>query len=355
MFTDIEGSTRLARMLGEDYGAVLGAHRAVLRTALRDGGGVELFTEGDSFFVAFREAPAAVATCVAAQRALAAHAWPSPDATPRVRMGLHTGWATPIADEYASVEVHRAARVAAAAHGGQVLCSEATTLAVTTRPAGPAATAMAGVDLLDLGSYRLRGFDDAERLFQLLAPGLERDFPRPRTPGAAAHNLPAAVTSFVGRRTERAEVAGLVDTHRLVTVAGPGGAGKTRLALAVAEQLLVAYPEGVWAIDCATAATGLPEALAGAIGLRAEPGRPITETLVERCAGGRMLLILETSDAAPAAAAALVRRLLAGCPELTVLVTGRAPLGVHGELVWRIPPLAPADASSAGRATSRSR
>jgi predicted ATPase/class 3 adenylate cyclase len=341
MFTDIEGSTRLARMLGDEYGAVLGAHRAVLRTALRDGGGIELFTEGDSFFVAFRDAAAAVATSVAAQRALAAHAWPSPDATPRVRMGLHTGWAAPVAGEYASVEVHRAARVAAAAHGGQVLCSEATTLAVAPPSDG---TAMARVDLLDLGTYRLRGFDDAERLFQLMAPGLERDFPRPRTPGAAAHNLPAAVTSFVGRRTEMAELADLVNVHRLVTVAGPGGAGKTRLALAVAEELLVAYPDGIWVIDCATAAAGLPKTVAGTLGLRAEPGRPIIETVVERCAGGRMLIILETSDAAPTAAASLARRLLAGCPELTVLVTGRAPLGVHGELVWRIPPLAPADA-----------
>jgi predicted ATPase/class 3 adenylate cyclase len=348
MFTDIEGSTRLARMLGEDYGAVLGAHRAVLRAALRDCGGVELFTEGDSFFVAFREAPAAVAACAAAQRALAAYEWPSPDVTPRVRMGLHTGWAIPVGGEYASVEVHRAARVAAAAHGGQVLCSEATTLAVTAWSPPMAATVpthvMTGFDLLDLGAYRLRGFDDAERLFQLLAPGLERDFPRPRTPGAAAHNLPAAVTSFVGRRAERAELTDLVNTHRLVTVAGPGGAGKTRLALATAGELLVAYPDGIWVIDCATAAAGLPAAMAGAIGLRAEQGRPIINTLIERCAGRRMLVLLETSDAAPAAAATLARRLLAGCPALSVLVTGRAPLGVHGELVWRIPPLAPADA-----------
>jgi predicted ATPase/class 3 adenylate cyclase len=348
MFTDIEGSTRLARMLGDDYGSVLGAHRAVLRTALRRCGGVELFTEGDSFFVAFGAAPAAVAACVAAQRALAAHNWPSPAATPRVRMGLHTGWATPADGEYASLEVHRAARVAAAAHGGQILCSEATALAVTAWspqlvPAGQGGDT-AGVDLLALGAFRLRGFDDADRLFQLVAPGLERDFPRPRTPGAAAHNLPAAVTSFIGRRTEVAELTGLVTTHRLVTVAGAGGAGKTRVALAVAENLLTAYPDGVWMIDCATAAPSLADAAAAAFGLRAEPGRAIIDTLVERCADRRMLVLLETSDAAQAEAGALVRRLLAGCPELSVLVTGRSPLGLHGEFVWRLPPLAPADA-----------
>jgi len=132
MFTDIEGSTRLARMLGEGYGRVLNAHRGVVRAALSNYAGMELFTEGDSFFAAFGDAAHAVSACVAAQRALAAHPWPVADAVPRVRMGLHTGWATPVADEYTSAEVHRAARVAAAAHGGQVLCSEATALAVTT-------------------------------------------------------------------------------------------------------------------------------------------------------------------------------------------------------------------------------
>ena len=361
MFTDIEGSTRLARVLGETYGTVLGAHRTVLRTALSDFGGVELFTEGDSFFIAFRDASAAVAACVAAQRALAAHDWPDPDTIPRVRMGLHTGWAKPAAGEYASAEVHRAARVASAAHGGQILCSEATTQATADRPAeltaprgapefagggpGPTSTPEAeSVDLLDLGVFRLRGFDDSERLFQLVAPGLERDFPPPRTPGAPAHNLPAPVSSFVGRGAEVAELAGLVDGHRLVTVAGAGGAGKTRLALAVAEDLLVAYPQGVWVVDCATAAGGLPAAVAAAVGLRDSPGVAVVDALVACCADRRMLLVLETCDVAPKAAAALIRRLLAGCPELDLLVTGREPLGVHGELVWRIPPLAPADA-----------
>src|SRR3954466_1148116 len=135
MFTDIEGSTRLARMLGDDYCSVLLAHRTLLREVLRDFDGVEMFTEGDSFFVAFREAGAALAACVEAQRRLSAHEWPGPDAMPRVRMGMHTGYAKPIGDEYASIEVHRAARVAAAAHGGQILCSGATALAILTEGA----------------------------------------------------------------------------------------------------------------------------------------------------------------------------------------------------------------------------
>ena len=365
MFTDIEGSTRLARMLGDAYGSVLGAHRSVLRAALRDFDGVEMFTEGDSFFVAFGEAPSAIAACVEAQRRLSVHDWPSSEVRPRVRMGMHTGWATPAGGEYASAEVHRAARVAAAAHGGQILCSGATALAVLTAeapapfalttagaPAGRADftadgsvphRALAHVDLLDLGPHRLRGFDDDERLFQVVAPGLERDFPRPRTPGAAVHNLPAPLSSFVGRRAEIAEVTELLAGNRLVTIAGAGGSGKTRLSLAVAERLLDAYPQGVWMIDAASATAGLAPALAAALGVRPEPGRPLFDTVLEQCAGRRMLLLVQTCEVARTAGAALVSRLLAAGRGIDVLVTGRSPLGVHGEVVWRIPPLSPAD------------
>ncbi|RZU50395.1 putative ATPase [Krasilnikovia cinnamomea] len=345
MFTDIEGSTRLARMLAEAYGAVLHAHREVIRAVLHDFGGAELFTEGDSFFVAFGNAAVAVTACVAMQRALAAHGWPGPDVMPRVRIGLHTGRATPVGGEYTSAEVHRAARVAAAAHGGQVLCSEATVRAATAQPpAGAAPHPMEGVDLLDLGLYHLRGFDDPERIFQVAAPGLERSFPRPRTPGAARHNLPAPLTTFVGRRAELAELTALVGKHRLVTVVGGGGAGKSRLALAAAEQLLPGYPDGVWVVDVAAGTDDLPVAVARALGVRAEPDRRLIETIVDRCAHRRLLLLVDTCDAAPAAVRSAVRHLLAGCPGLRVLATGRQPVGVHGELAWRIPPLAPADA-----------
>ena len=349
MFTDIEGSTRLARMLGDDYAPVLGAHRSVLRAALSDFGGVELFTEGDSFFVAFGDAGSALAACVEAQRRLSAHEWPGRDAMPRVRMGMHTGFARPIGDEYTSIEVHRAARVAAAAHGGQILCSGATALAVLSSPIPLAQPEeekdelLAGVDLLDLGRHRLRGFDDDENLFQVLADGLDRDFPRPRTPGAAQHNLPAPITSFIGRRPEIAEIATLLGRNRIVTVAGAGGIGKTRLSLAAAEQLLPAYPQGVWNLDAVSAATGLAPALAAVLGLRSEPGRPVMDTILEHCADRRMLLLLQTCEVAPGACAALVRRLLTACPGVDVLVTGREPLGVLGEAVWRIPPMSPAD------------
>src|SRR5690348_8628889 len=213
LFTDIEGSTRLAQMLGSGYPPVLNEHRRVLCSTLTSCAGTPLFTEGDSLFVAFPDACAALHACAEAQRALATHDWPTPEARPQVRMGLHTGRVEPHGDEYASPEVHRASRIASAAHGGQILCS-----AATARYAGALAD---DAWLLDLGLHRLRGFDDQERLFQLVAAGLLRQFPRPRTLGATPHNLPGTVTSFVGRATEQRELDALIDAHRMVTVVGP--------------------------------------------------------------------------------------------------------------------------------------
>ncbi|RKN17254.1 adenylate/guanylate cyclase domain-containing protein [Micromonospora musae] len=333
VFTDIEGSTRLAQLLGPEYRPVLREHRRLLRRTLAGTGGAELLTEGDSFFLAFADATAALTACLTAQRALTSHDWPTPEAAPRVRMGLHTGYAEPRDGEYASPEVHRAARIAAAAHGGQVLCS-----ASTARRADPLP---AGASLLDLGLHRLRGFDDRERLFQLVAPGLERQFPRPRTADAVAHNLPTQVTSFVGRETERAELRGLVQGHRLVTVLGAGGAGKTRLAVELAAGVVEAYPDGVWFVDIAAVTDpGLVAfEIAAVLGLRPEPGRPMVDTLVEYAAARRMLVLLDTCDAQPAASAEVISRLLAGGRGVRVLATSRESFGLPGEVVWRIPPL----------------
>ncbi|MGN9810728.1 ATP-binding protein [Micromonospora sp. BQ11] len=333
VFTDIEGSTRLAQLLGPDYRPVLREHRRLLRRTIAATEGAELLTEGDSFFLVFADASAALTACLTAQRALANHDWPTPESAPRVRMGLHTGWAEPRDGEYASPEVHRAARVAAAAHGGQVLCS-----ASAARHAAPLPP---GASLLDLGLHRLRGFDDRERLFQLVAPGLERQFPRPRTADAVAHNLPTQVTSFVGRQAERAELRRLVEAHRLVTVLGAGGTGKTRLAVELAADLVDSHPDGVWFVDIATVTDpGLVAfAVAAVLGLRPEPGRPVVDTLVEHAAGRRMLIVLDTCDAQPAASADVISRLLAGGTGVRVLATSREPFGLLGEVVWRIPPL----------------
>ena len=337
LFTDIEGSTRLARMLGGGYRPVLLEHRRILVGALSKAGGVALFTEGDSVFVAFADASDALRACAAAQLALAAHDWPTPEARPSVRMGLHTGHAVPVAGEYASPEVHRAARIATAAHGGQVLCSEATMLAAGDAISVPGG----GAWMLDLGLHRLRGFDDRERLFQLIAPGLERRFPRPRTLSTSPHNLPGVATSFVGRAKERAVLADLLAGNRLVNVVGPGGAGKTRLALEVAGDFISAYPDGVWFTDLAAVTDpGLVAvSVAATLGQRPEPGRAVLDTLREFTADRRCLLVLDTCDAQPGATAMLVSRILGSGESTRVLATSREPLNLPGEVVWRIPPL----------------
>ncbi len=347
LFTDIEGSTRLAQLLGTEYASVLGEHRRVLRGALDSAAGVELFTEGDSLFAAFPDAAAALTACTSAQRALAAHDWP-PHGRPLVRMGLHTGRAEPRNGEYATPEVHRASRIAAAAHGGQVLCSAATAARAGQLPGD--------ASLVDLGLHRLRGFDGRERLYQLVAPGLEQHFPRPRTVAKSAHNLPSPPTSFIGRVAEQDRLRALLGAHRLVTVVGAGGAGKTRLAVRVAAELIVAYPDGVWFVDLALVSD--PEAVtasvAGALGLRPEPGRPLVETLVDHAATRRFLLVLDTCDAQLAAAAPVVARLLGSGTGAGVLATSREPIGLPGEVVWRIPPmsLAPGPDGQPGEAVA---
>lgn len=340
LFTDIEGSTRLAQVLGEGYLPVLSEHRRLLRATLTSAGGVELFTEGDSYFFAFADATAAVAACASAQRALTTHQWPDPQARPLVRMGLHTGRAEPHGREYASPEVHRAARVAAAAHGGQILLSAATAHEVS----------FAGT--VDLGLHRLRGFDGRERLFQLIGDGLERQFPRPRTEGDSPHNLPCPVTSFIGRAAERAEVERFLGPSRLVTVVGAGGAGKSRLAAMVAAGLVddPSYPDGVWHLDLVSVSDpGLVAfALSTVLGLRPEPGRPIIQTLVDHLAERRMLILLDTCEVHLGPALSMVSTVLAGAPGVRVLATSREPLGQAGELVWRIPSLGLAESIQGG-------
>jgi predicted ATPase/class 3 adenylate cyclase len=346
LFTDIEGSTRLAQLLGAGYRPVLHEHRRLLRRTFRAHGGIELFTEGDSFFFAFPDATAALTGCLQAQRALAGHGWPNPHSQPRVRMGLHSGWVEPQGGEYASIEVHRAARVAAAAHGGQVLCSAAT--------AEQAALPDDEAWLRDLGLFRLRGFDGRERLFQVVAPGLPQGFPRPRTDEAPPHNLPAATTSFVGRRQERERLAELLTRHRLVTVNGAGGAGKTRLAVHVAGALVDSYPDGLWFVDLAAVTDpGLVAVtVAGALGLRPEPGRPVLQTLAEHVSNRQLLLVLDTCDAQIDAVASMVSSVLTAGRHGRVLATSREPLGLPGEVVWRIPPLSlePAEGGGPGDA-----
>jgi class 3 adenylate cyclase len=339
LFSDIEGSTALLSALGDRYGEALSAQRALLRAAFSACGGQEMGTEGDSFFVVFESAGDAVRCCVAAQRALSAHDWPGGMAV-RVRMGLHSGEPARHEDGYIGLDVHRAARIAAAAHGGQVVLSEATRLLVEPR-------LPAGVSVGDLGFHRLKDIAAPERIYQLVAPGLQDQFPPLKSLGApvaavgmaaGVHGFPPVLTSFVGRASELDEVAGLLARHRLVTVTGLGGVGKTRLAGEVARRVADRFADGVWLAELAGVADPalVPAVVAGVFGLRLAAG----EVLAEALARQQLLLVLDNCEHLAAAIAGLCNALLAAADDVRVLATSREPLGVAGEARYRLPPLA---------------
>ena len=332
LFTDIEGSTKLVQKLGAGYGEILDAHCRIVRKAIENAGGTELGTEGDSFFAVFPSASAAVAATVAAQKDIADHPWPR-GAEVRVRMGVHTGEGTRGGASYVGLDVHRAARIAAAGHGGQVLLSDATRSLVEGDLPG-------GVALRDLGAHRLKDLARPEHLYQLAVPNLPVDFPELRSLDAHPNNLPLQLTSFVGREEEIAAVGQLLETNRLVTLTGPGGTGKTRLALQVAAERLGRYGDGAFVVELApiTDPALVASAIAEVLAIREAADQPLVTTLAEALRDRDLLLVLDNFeqilDAAP-----LVTQLLAAAPKLRILVTSRAVLHVHGEREHPVPPL----------------
>jgi predicted ATPase/class 3 adenylate cyclase len=339
LFSDIEGSTRLVQAMGAAFPALLERHQALLRTAFANAGGVEVATEGDSFFVVFRSARAAVEAAAAAQRALAAEPWPPEAGAVRVRMGLHTGEATLGGDNYAGLDVHLAARIGAAAHGGQVILSDTTRGLV-------AGSLPAGLSLLDLGEHRLKDLDQPERLSQLNVAGLAQEFPPPRTLETPT-NLPGQVTDFIGRKQEVVEVARLVRQSRLLTLTGPGGTGKTRLALQVASELRGEFTGGVFFADLSplTDPALIPTTIAASLGVREQPDRPVLASLQAHLRDLRLLLVLDNFEQLQAGAP-LVGQLLEAAPQLVVLVTSREVLHLRGEQEYPVPPLGLPDADS---------
>jgi predicted ATPase/class 3 adenylate cyclase/Tfp pilus assembly protein PilF len=336
LFTDIEGSTRLVQHLGDAYPATLQQHNALLSDAVIANNGYVVGTKGDSFFVVFSRAQDAVAGVVAAQRALATHAWPA-GATVRVRMGLHSGEPILVGNGYVGLDLHRAARIMDAAHGGQVLLSESTR-ALVAQDLPPE------ISLHGLGSHRLKDLQQPEPLFQLLVPDLPAEFPPLRSLEARAHNLPLQLTSFIGRERELAEATELLSRdakQRLVTLTGPGGCGKTRLALQVASELLEDHTDGAWLVrlEDLTDPTLVPQAVATALGVREEPGRAITQTLTSYLERKDTLLVLDNCEQVVAACATLAETLLRSCPGLRILATSREALRVGGETVRRVPSL----------------
>ena len=333
LFTDIEGSTQLLRRLGEEFGRVLSEHRALLRDAFDSHGGVEVHAEGDSSLTVFTRAGDAVAAALDGQRAIAARAWP-PGGEVRVRMGIHTGEAVVVADDYVGLAVHQAARICAAGHGGQVLVSETSgELASAGLPTGAI--------LMPLGEYRLKDVEAPERLHQLVHPDLDPSFPPLRVLEVLPNNLPTALSSFVGREEALEEVRRLLGATRLVTIRGPGGAGKTRLALEAARGLLERFVDGVWLVDLASLTEDglIPQRVASVLGVREEPSRELTETLTDRLRGSDLLLVLDNCEHVLDACARFLTDLMRACPGVRVLATSREPLGVPGETTWLVTPM----------------
>ncbi|MGH2401834.1 MAG: adenylate/guanylate cyclase domain-containing protein [Candidatus Limnocylindria bacterium] len=337
LFTDIEGSTRLVQALGSRYREVLETHQLLLRQAFRSG--VEVATQGDSFFVVFESALDAVAAAVAAQRAFAGHPWP-PDAAVRVRIGLHTGQATLGGDSYVGFDVHRAARIAGSGHGGQVLLSESTHALVNRALPD-------GVTVRDLGEHRLKDLAVPERMFQLVIDGLPTDFPTLQAAGDPRSNLPAQLTSFVGRERELAELEALAREHRLVTVIGTGGTGKTRLMIQAATEMVAERPDGVWLVELAPISDPelVIQAIARGLGIRNDSGRPLIETVTDFLRTKSLLLLLDNCEHLIASIADVVEAMLASAPTISLLASSREALGVSGERVFQVPSLGLPDRS----------
>ncbi len=325
LFSDIEGSSRLEREVGTaTYAALLDRHREILRAAFAANAGAEQGTEGDSFFVIFPGAAAAIRAAVEAQRGLAEVDWPEGRAI-RVRMGVHTGEATQSGGGYVGIDINRTARIAAAGHGGQVLVSTATRgLLGEGLPDG--------VAWRDLGTYRLRDFPDPERLSQLTIEGLPADFPALRTVDARPSNLPTSVTSFVGRERELTEARRLLGAARLLTISGPGGIGKTRFAVELAHAAALDFPDGTFFVPFEPVEDPrlVPGTIARAVGLVESGVRPPIELLIELLAGQRVLLVLDNFERLTAAAP-VIGDLLRAAPGLRFVVTSRARLRISGE------------------------
>ena len=336
LFSDIEGSTHLAERLGDRWPVLLAEHREIVREAVASGGGTEVGTEGDSFFVAFPTAGGAVSTAVNAQRQLAAHAWPEAAAI-RIRIGLHTGEASLAGSDYVGIDVHRAARIASAGHGGQVLLSDTTRALVES-------SLPEGVTTRDLGQRRLKDLSRPERIHQLVIEGLPSDFPPLKTLDATPNNLPIQLSSFLGRERELDEVEALLERSRLLTLTGPGGTGKTRLSLQVGAREADRFPDGIFFIPLSLLrdAELVPGTIAQELGLPDRGGLSPMTALTDHLRERRTLLILDNfeqvADAAPR-----IAELLAAAQGLVILATSRSALRIYGEREYPVPPLATPD------------
>ena len=319
LFTDIEGSTRRWESDAESMRAALVAHDEVLHGVIEAHGGWFFKHTGDGVCAAFASPTSAVDAAVAAQRALELP----------VRMGIATGEAELRGADYFGAVLNRAARVMAAGHGGQILLAEST------------AGLLGGVDLIDLGPRRLRDVPTPVVLFQVQAPGLRTEFPPLRALDASPGNLRSATSTFIGRESELDAVQAAIKVHRLVTLTGVGGVGKTRLALEVAARLADEFPDGVWFFDLAAVAdpAAVPDAVAAVLGITQQPGKSVAESVAATLEGRVRLLVFDNCEHVVDSVADLVEAILAASSTVKVLATSREGIGVADERLWRVPSL----------------
>ena len=319
LFTDVEGSTRRWEADADGMRAALAAHDQALRRAIETHGGFMFKHTGDGVCAAFASPRSAVDAAVAAQRELELP----------VRMGIATGEAELRGTDYFGAVLNRAARVMAAGHGGQILLAEST------------AVLLSGVDLLDLGPRRLRDVPVPVGVFQVRAAGLRAEFPPLRALDTSPGNLRPATTSLIGRESEVAEVEAAVKAHRLVTLTGVGGVGKTRLAVEVAGRLADEFPDGVWFFELAavTDPAAIPDAVAAVLGITQQPGKSVSESVAAGLEGRVRLLVFDNCEHVLDAAAGLVEAILAHSATVKILATSREGLRVADEQLWPLPSL----------------
>jgi predicted ATPase/class 3 adenylate cyclase len=341
LFADIEGSTRLLHHLGVQYAPALAAFRGLMAAAVTGAGGREIDAQGDAVFAAFSRAHDAVSAAVEAQRRIAAYPWPAGGAL-RVRMGVHTGEPVVTASGYVGMDVHRAARICQAGHGGQIVVSQTTVALISDELPH-------GMELKPLGQHRLKDLTAPVRLFQIVATGLHDEFPPIRSLDARPNNLPVQLTTFVGRVRELVDLQTRIGVARMLTLTGAGGGGKTRLALQLAADRLDDYPDGVWWVDLAPLSDPalVPHATAAALGVREQPNRALQESLLDFLRNKCALLVLDNCEHLVAASAALADVVLRHCPDVRILTTSREGLGIAGETLYPVPPLALPDSDAA--------
>ena len=335
LFTDIEGSTKLARAHPEKWEAARSRHHAILKSAIESNNGYVFQIIGDAFCATFHKAGEALKAALKSQQDLQTEAWD--DVTIRVRMGIHTGEAEAQRDgQYQGyLALSQVQRIMSAGHGGQVLLSGATENLLRGQLPN-------GVELHDMGRHNFKDVPQQVRIFQVNAPELQREFPPLRTFDSLPNNLPTQLTSFVGREKEVADVRRLLSDTHMLTLIGPGGTGKTRLSIRAARDVINEYPDGVWLIDLAPVLdpTLVPRTTAITIGLREEPQRPVIDMLCDYLSAKKMMIILDNCEHLVDACAQMSEQILRTATDVRILASSREALGVAGEVTYRVPSLA---------------